>query len=93
MLVLEFIFRALPHIFRTKSIQPPSKNVPYTYASAALPRHVIEAECRCIAALITQRSSGRVVQSAVCVCVCVDRRAVETAVHQLTMAVVCVCVE
>ena len=31
MLVLEFIFRALPHIFRAKSIQPPPKNGPYTY--------------------------------------------------------------
>jgi len=27
-LVLEFIFRALPHIFRAKSIQPPSKKWP-----------------------------------------------------------------
>ena len=31
MLVLEFIFRALPHIFRAKSIQPPAKNGPYAY--------------------------------------------------------------
>jgi len=34
MLVLEFIFRALPHIFRAKSIQPhPSKNGRYAYGS------------------------------------------------------------
>ena len=32
MLVLEFIFRALTHIFRAKSIQPPSKNGLYAYA-------------------------------------------------------------
>jgi len=31
MLVLEFIFRALLHIFRAKSIQPPPKNGPYAY--------------------------------------------------------------
>jgi len=31
MLALEFIFRALPHIFRAKSIQPPPKNGPYAY--------------------------------------------------------------
>jgi len=31
MSVLEFIFRALPHIFRAKLIQPPSKNAPYAY--------------------------------------------------------------
>ena len=30
MLVLEFIFRALPHIFRAKSIQPPSKKMART---------------------------------------------------------------
>jgi len=33
LLVLEFIFRALPHIFRAKSTQPPSKNGPYAYAT------------------------------------------------------------
>ena len=31
MLVLEFIFLALPHIFRAKSIQPAPKNGPYAY--------------------------------------------------------------
>ena len=31
MLVLEFIFLALPHIFRVKSIQPPLQKWPYAY--------------------------------------------------------------
>jgi len=37
MLVLEFIFRALPHIFQAKAIQLPSKNGPYAYGSAVGP--------------------------------------------------------
>ena len=31
-----FIFRALPHIFRAKSIQPPSKNGSYAYGDTRL---------------------------------------------------------
>jgi len=37
MLVLEFILRVLPHIFRENSIKPPpAKNGPYAYGNCAV---------------------------------------------------------
>jgi len=62
MLVLEFIFRALPHIFRAKSIQSPSKNGPYAYGDANSCMTSTVADWQLAAVSIGESSMGWIVE-------------------------------
>ena len=58
MLVLEFIFRALPHIFRAKSIQPPPKMARTPMVVYGKRRKTVECPSVCLSRRSTTAAAG-----------------------------------